>query len=351
MKIDIKNMTKEEYRQYCKENSEKIRDQKVFFGEHTGTMPFGYEWIRVGSRRRGKSYGQVKEDEAEIVREIFQKYATGNYTQATLADDMFENYPHHFTQKGHNRSLIAKILKSTFYIGKIQRKDGTFYDHIYPPLIEKHLFEHVQKLLAKNRTTIKIHGTRPFGKWRALLQCGECHCRITLERHKGHIYYHCTWTKEKHIRVTVNEEFLCAAIWIACKEAQIKDPIFRGRTNYINCFYDVDANRAFVNRNFDTILLNLDKTITLVPLDTGIKYVHPVRKRKKKLPILPPVLPYETLTPIHQLLINECKKPRSIDELAEITNLELYELQSALIELELEGALTHEAGLWKTKQP
>lgn len=327
-------MTKAQYKEHCRKNSTALRDRFIEQGYHLGTMPFGYQWQRIGSRRRGVSQGIVNDAEAVIVKKIFELYASGNYTLATLTDYIMKDCPN--IRRCH-RSIVNKVLSNPFYIGKIRKSDGTTYDHVYPTFISPELFDQVQKRLKRNRT-LKLSHTRNFGLYRGLMQCGACGCRITLEQKKGkHVYYHCTWTKEPHEKVTLSETQITEQLYKAFAHLNLKIP------KYLN----KDDLYRWCNEHFDNIYLNLDRTITLVPRGHGYPYVIPAKRKTKNNTA---ALQTPQLTNTAELVYTHLSTPRSIDELISTTHLDLTSLQHTLTDLELDNYITQEAGLWKRLQ-
>lgn len=90
----------------------------------------------------------VNETEAEIICEVFTKYA-GGYTAKAIADEL--------TARGvrgkRNRVLTAQqilwFLGNTKYNGKIRHGD-TIYENIYPKIIDDRLWAAVQEIRAEN---------------------------------------------------------------------------------------------------------------------------------------------------------------------------------------------------------
>jgi len=111
--------------------SERIRDKiaaskakGMWMG---GRVPLGYKVI---DRKL-----EVVESGAEIVRKLFNDYASGEYTMYSLADK------YHFT-----KGKIEKLLHNHYYIGKVPFKDE-IYNGQHQAIIEKELFNKVQGIL------------------------------------------------------------------------------------------------------------------------------------------------------------------------------------------------------------
>ena len=109
--------------------------------------------------------------------------------------------------KVHASSLHG-ILRNPVYAGFIRFK-GTLYEGKHEPLVSLELFGEVQQVFEPNRNGNKeqkhVFALRDF------LTCGECGCKITAERQRGHVYYRCTHGKGRelcHDKAYTREELL-----------------------------------------------------------------------------------------------------------------------------------------------
>jgi DNA invertase Pin-like site-specific DNA recombinase len=110
------------------------------------------------------------------------------------------------TRKGHTvtLSMIYRMLRNTFYLGKYEfpAGSGKWITGDYEPLIDKQLFDEVQRLL--DAVPKKPWGVKDFAFTR-LMTCGACGAGVTAEeKHKvlkdgsikRYVYYRCTHTKD-----------------------------------------------------------------------------------------------------------------------------------------------------------
>lgn len=110
------------------------------------------------------------------------------------------------TRKGNTvtLSMIYRMLRNPFYLGKYEfpAGSGKWIKGDYEPLIEKQLFDEVQRLL--DATPKKPWGTKDFAFTR-LMTCGACGAGVTAEeKHKvlkdgsikRYVYYRCTHSKD-----------------------------------------------------------------------------------------------------------------------------------------------------------
>lgn len=197
------------------DNIKRANEQKLRKGELPGRAPFGYKNI-INSD--GKKDIVMNDYDSLIVKKAFELYATGTFSLDTLRkkikDDHGINWSHGF---------IDIILKTHFYYGLMER-NKKLYQHKYPPIITKELFDQVQQVKAKfNKKPVKFAGI-PF-IYRGLLRCAKCDLAITPERHKGHVYYHCTQYNGKHNAAWLREEEITRQIGDVFQRLQLPEEI------------------------------------------------------------------------------------------------------------------------------
>lgn len=180
-------------------NSSRTKDalaQKFEEGWQPNRPPLGYK--SVGGENEKKTC-EPDPYEAPIIKELFELYATGNYSILEI-QDWLENkniISRNGTTLGH--SVINNILKNPFYYGWIRwHGKGKMGNHV--PIISKNLFDTCQYVLAKHRDFLLRRRTHDF-LLRGFITCAECSQRYTAEWHfnkkkfksrGGKIaYYHC----------------------------------------------------------------------------------------------------------------------------------------------------------------
>ena len=157
-------------------------------------------------------------DRAQYIRRAFELAGKG-YSITHIAEKL---YSAGLRSKAGNkvaRSKIHAALTNPIYYGYYNYK-GVIYKGIHEPLIDKDLFDSVQKRLkSKGHQETKKH----VFTFRGLLTCGECGCKITAERQKGHVYYRCTKSKGKCSQPYIREEQLTLEIAELLKNIQLSD--------------------------------------------------------------------------------------------------------------------------------
>ena len=162
-----------------------------------GKAHFGYKNIRNGD----KCDIIVSEYEASIVKLVYAWYSTGAFSMDSIRQKIKQEY-------GLAWSLgkVDDLLKNPFYHGFMICK-GIQYSHRYETIIPKSLFDQVQVQKASHRKKPFKFVATPY-MYRGLLKCADCGMAITPEKHKGHVYYHCTEYAGKHGAVWLREEVL-----------------------------------------------------------------------------------------------------------------------------------------------
>ena len=179
-------------------------------GGWVGKPPLGYKAINTGDKKE-----LIKDpDVAPYIRDIFQYYSTGKYSFNDISLLMKKKGFTSLTDKSYTPTRIKSILENEFYIGKVsfsfynyertkemkrrKRKKGKIAETIksegkHEPLIDKFLFERVQRTIAQNGYDFSTRKRELDFVLRGLLWCDECNKKLTAERHiaKNVEYYRC----------------------------------------------------------------------------------------------------------------------------------------------------------------
>ena len=171
--------------------------QRVLDGKPLGKPPFGYQLCDEECvEEEGHDYCHVEERKAAIVKEIFERYASGVYSMRQIANWVNEQG---LTTNGYNAArrngnkrgnrftlnAISTILHNNFYMGKLRltTDDGEieFVDGLQEPIVSQSLFNRVKEKLDHNATVSKPQG-RPSSRGHLLYRlarCNECGCRVS----------------------------------------------------------------------------------------------------------------------------------------------------------------------------
>ncbi len=232
------------YSDAISDNVKRAIEQKLRNGEWLAKAPFGYKNITLPD---GKKDVIIDEFPANTIRKVFELYATEAYSMDLLAEKLKKDY-------GINilRSFIDKALRNHFYYGVMVVK-GKMYNHKYPPLISKDLFDKVQDIKAGfNKKRRSKYAGMPY-IYRGLIRCNHCDLAITPEKHKGYVYYHCTEYKGKHNAKWLREEEITRQLSENIfKKLQFPKEFFQ---EIIDTLDEVHKNKIeFHERQFDKLI-------------------------------------------------------------------------------------------------
>jgi site-specific DNA recombinase len=162
-------------------------ERKFLAGGHMGPAPIGYLNAKEVLADREVAVVVPDPDRMELVQMAFELFATGNYSITQLVDILEDaGLRYRATpkkpSKPMNRSMVHRMLRDDFYIGIVTLK-GAKRDGIHKPIIDRKIFEQVQKILSAHRASgDRSHKHQHFLK--GSLYC-ECGCRLGYGRHKG----------------------------------------------------------------------------------------------------------------------------------------------------------------------
>ena len=159
----------------------------------TGCAPFGYMNHRDSLKR---STLKIHPEKGKIVKEIFEKYATGIYTREELRKQ--------YTKvKGLTKNNFLTLFRKVVYCGKIEVPE--LYDDpkiivrgLHQPVISEELYNKVQSVLIGNARKMEF-GKPKLDQYplKNLFICSEHNRLITASGSKSrngniHHYYHCS---------------------------------------------------------------------------------------------------------------------------------------------------------------
>ena len=163
--------------------------QAVKEGRWLWEAPYGYKFEKTN----GKSYLTIKEDEAKIVKGIFQLFDDG-YRGKELIDRIRKMGFNLYKQK------LAKMLRKTVYKGKIKVEKwfgDKEIDGLHEAIIDEELFDKVQFKLGVydnfQKPKSRIHKDFPL---RGVIYCPFCGNKLTgafsTGRNHKYPYYRCS---------------------------------------------------------------------------------------------------------------------------------------------------------------
>lgn len=217
------------------------------------TVPLGY------FKDKNTNEIVIVEEEAEIVRKIFDLYLLGYGLKAIakkLNDEGIKS-PQYYQNKMYNKKLpsnkpeitgrylwvnttVKRILQNEFYIGtvtchktytskinhirKALPEDEQFkHENFAPAIISKDKWEQVQFLLSSKRSNnVRASSSNPCHRYTGLIECGDCGCTFVCKKRKwkdkpDRIEYNCNgyhrYGKEHCTAHRIDEEYLDKLIY------------------------------------------------------------------------------------------------------------------------------------------
>lgn len=171
--------------------------ERVSQGLHNGSVPYGY--------KTDKGDMVINEEQALIVRKIFEMYNEGNGT-VRISKWLHENrIPSAVPGCAWNHHAVLYILKNVKYIGYISHA-GEIYKGVHEPIIDRSVFD-----MAQRNLTARTVPREPIGKNETeftllgLMRCGVCGRKMgiheawrysrKLKRDKRYNYYICSGSR------------------------------------------------------------------------------------------------------------------------------------------------------------
>lgn len=170
-------------REQIKERMQLGKDGRIKEGHWSAShAPIGYKYVpQMGDV---KGHLEINEADAEIVREIFDKYIAG-WTMYKIVQYTYQRYP---GPHWRSTSNIRHILEDPVYCGDMIWK-GKRHKGNHDPIISRETFEIAQDI--RNRSKGHNNG-RTLHMLTGIVYCGECGGRMYYENKGGNYkYYRC----------------------------------------------------------------------------------------------------------------------------------------------------------------
>ena len=188
----IKVLMARNYSQNLGEETKKGQLQKARSGMYPSFAPAGYQNVEGPERKR---IIVPHPQEADVIKDLFARFATGEYSIKSLAQSARERG---VTLRGRplHASTLHQILRKKLYMGQFDF-DGVTYQGTHEPLVTKETWDAVQQILNDR----KEHHTKPAPPafpYAGMISCGHCGCALVAELKKQrYVYYHCTGRRGK----------------------------------------------------------------------------------------------------------------------------------------------------------
>lgn len=186
MRWDFSVMAAKSYVLQLSDNVKRSIEYKLRNGEAVCQAPPGY--LNVRNQFTGKATVVIDPERAPIVEEIFRRYATGTSSLPELS--ALANKMGYATRKGGKpmtRAAVHLLIQNPFYYGQMRIK-GVLYDHHYPRLISKDLFDACEAVrLGWNKKPFQYRGKDSL--FRGILRDAVTGHIATMQTKKGRYNY------------------------------------------------------------------------------------------------------------------------------------------------------------------
>lgn len=169
-----------------------------------GGIPYGYTIAKVGNEKKYV----IKEDEAAVVRRIFEEYAAGKICREIIegltADGIYAR-----DGKPFGRCAIYNMFQNERYMGVYRHKTDGVFLNTFQAIIPESLFKIVQKISEENGKG--GHATEEPYLLRHKLFCGYCGKKITGDAgtsKTGKVFKYYTCTGRKQIKNKCKKQIL-----------------------------------------------------------------------------------------------------------------------------------------------
>ncbi len=170
----------------------KSLEKKWEDGIYPSWAPLGYINVNIGTEEKPHRVVEIDPKTGPLVKELFELYATGNYSYLFLSQEMYKKGLTSRNGKIICDSSVQQMLSNPFYYGWM-KWGGMEKQGIHKPLVSKNLFDQCQFVAAKHRQFLVRQRKHDF-LLRGILFCPKHNSRLTAE---WHLYRHDHYKKDK----------------------------------------------------------------------------------------------------------------------------------------------------------
>lgn len=215
----IKALMAENFLNNLSEEVKKGLEQKAKSGEWPSRPPNGY----IRNREDHRIYPDP--DRAPLIRRLFEEYATGNQSLASIVSLARSIGLRSTNGKYVNKAGIHRILQNIIYTGVFDFKGERYENAVHDAIVPADLYLKVQRLLKRPPT---IKNTKQNFAFRGLVKCGHCGCSMTPDmKKKKYVYYRCTEYKGRCSN-WISEPLLAELLSEKVKRVQITSEVADG---------------------------------------------------------------------------------------------------------------------------
>lgn len=223
----IKVLMAKNYIDNLSEETRKGMVEKARQGMWPAKAPLGYRNVQ---RDDGKRIIEPDPAVAPLVRQLFEWYATGDYSLKELTKKAREEgLTFRRSKQPVPRSTLHAMLLNPLYIGDFEWA-GVYYKGIHEPIVTRELFDRVQEILT-GRISRGRRSQKHLFTFSGLVQCAACHAEghermlIGSLVKKQYVYYHCDRCKGLKRVKYQRESAIDAAYVRALRKLRLNDVV------------------------------------------------------------------------------------------------------------------------------
>lgn len=202
------------------EETKKGKKQRALKGQYNGRLPFGYRPSESG-------VAEVVPEEAALVLQAYEAYATGNQSDREVAELLNASGALTRTGRTWSKDSVRDFLQNEFYLGYIKYK-GDLLPGQHTAILTQELFDQCQAMRAKRNLAPRRH-THKFKTYSlaGLLRCTRC--GETLRAQSSGIYrYYRDMSKTRGLECVdsgtpVKAELVEAQIGLVLRQLQLPE--------------------------------------------------------------------------------------------------------------------------------
>jgi DNA invertase Pin-like site-specific DNA recombinase len=192
----------EYYSSAVSDSVKRAQEKMLRDGRYPCKAPYGY----VNTTYESGNKDIVPDPfQSEMVRSIYELYATDTYSMETIRKKISEKYSVKLSL-GH----VHKILGNEFYVGYFVY-NGVRCSHRYEQILDRALWDRVQEIRKGTHKKYAKYAGKP-AYYRTLIKCATCGYTMTPDKQKGHMYYFCGNKNHKGKKRYVPEHVITAQI-------------------------------------------------------------------------------------------------------------------------------------------
>lgn len=163
--------------------------------------PIGYKNVNLGLDARGRKIKDIHidKDKAPYIIKAYEMRARG-VSYAVIARELHEmGFSSNKSTRPVTKAFIERILNNRFYYGQMKH-NGVYYDHKYPTLISKGLFDTCQRVREERKHIPTKYDSKDF-TFKKIVLCGVCKRAISPFKARNSVYLRCANVKCKNPNV------------------------------------------------------------------------------------------------------------------------------------------------------